>query len=147
MTQLRPYLKKGLIKEQPTSREEIQNLFGIVRREYEESSSGHSEDWQFGIAYNAALKLATILLRASGYRTSGVGHHFTTISLIADFLGPEKQEDCDYLDACRKKRNTLEYDYIGGISSNEVNELREFVARLKKEVIAWLKTNHPDLIE
>lgn len=146
MTTLNELLQKGLIKKQPSSKEEIHNLFNIVERDYKESASGHTEDWQFGIAYNAALKLANILLRASGYRTSGIGHHFTTIVLIPNFLGKSRQDDADYLDACRKKRNTLEYDCVGGITEKEVKELRKFVSELKKEVTFWLSEHHPELL-
>jgi len=142
---LKECLEKGFIKKQATSKEEIKNLLGIVERDLTDSALEVTEDWKFGIAYNAALKLATILLRSSGYRTSGLGHHGNTIALIPVILGKHKKDDADYLDACRKKRNILEYDYVGCVTENEVVELREFVIEFKKEVLDWLREKHSDL--
>ncbi len=45
-----------------TLRQQITDLFSIVDRDLEDAVQGLSVDWQFGIAYNAALKLCTILL-------------------------------------------------------------------------------------
>lgn len=51
-----------------------------------------------------------------------------------------------YLDTCRAKRNTAEYDAAGTVSQSEAAELREFTRELRIEVIDWLKANHPSLI-
>lgn len=142
---LKECLEKGFIKKQASSSQEIKNLFDIVSRDLSDSEVGVTEDWKFGITYNAALKLATILLRASGYRTSGLGHHGNTIALIPAILGKHKKDDSEYLDACRKKRNILEYDYVGCVTAKEVKELRDFTYEFKEEVLAWLKENHPEL--
>ena len=88
----------------------------------------------------SSIKLQTLK------RTSGIGHHFTTTVLIPNFLRKSRQDDADYLDACRMKRNTLEYDCVGGITEKEVKELRKFVFELKKEVTSWLSENHPELL-
>jgi hypothetical protein len=145
MKNLKPYLDRGILKEQPTSKNEILDLLNIVDRDYSDSGKELTADWQFGIAYNAALKLATILIRSSGYRVKGQGQHMNTIALIPAFLGKGKKDDSDYLDSCRKKRNILEYDCVGGVSDADVKELREFVIEFKEQVINWLKSNHPEL--
>ena len=51
-----------------------------------------------------------------------------------------------YLDTCRAKRNTAEYDAAGTVSQSEADELRDFVKELRSEVTAWLKANHPALV-
>lgn len=51
----------------------------------------------------------------------------------------------NYLDACRSKRNIVEYDYIGGVTENDANELVDFVKDLKDEVERWLEREHPEL--
>jgi len=51
----------------------------------------------------------------------------------------------NYLDACRSKRNIVEYDYIGGVTENDANELIDFVKDLKDEVERWLEREHPEL--
>jgi predicted nuclease with RNAse H fold len=40
---------------------------------------GISADWRFGIAYNAALKLCTILLYAEGYKAERTLQRYRTI--------------------------------------------------------------------
>jgi len=110
----------------------------------QDARGGVSTDWQFGIAYNAALKLCTILLRASGYRTFSGDHHRRTIMALPDVLGSDWQEDAEYLDACRMKRNTLEYDYAGCTTEGDARELLEFIIRLKGAVLDRMRTNHPE---
>ena len=93
-----------------------------------------SADWQFGIAYNAALKLCTILLYASGYRPEKNLAHYRTLQSLPLILGTDRDDDADYLDACRAKRNTAEYDVAGTVSPSEADELREFAVVLQSEV-------------
>lgn len=130
------FLKRGILVKQVSSKEEIEELLKIVERDIKDSNASEvSYDWQFGIAYNAALKLATILVRSAGYRVKGQGHHMNTIALIPEFLGRDKKEYSDYLDTCRRKRNTVEYDSIGGVTKADVKELQEFVIELKSAVV------------
>ena len=126
-------IKIGVLEEEPSSEQEIADLFKIVDRDLSDSASTDlSYDWQFGIAYNAALKLANILVRKSGFRVKGQGHHMHTIAMMTKILGDERKEDADYLDTCRRKRNLVEYDCVGGASKEDVEELREFVFEFKK---------------
>jgi hypothetical protein len=49
--------------------EEIADLFAVVDRDLEDAAIPRlSADWRLGIAYNAALQLATLALAAEGYR-------------------------------------------------------------------------------
>lgn len=133
------FLKRGVLVKQACSKEEIEDLLKIVERDLHDSKvSEVSYDWQFGIAYNAALKLATLLVRSSGYRVKGQGHHMNTIALIPEFLGKDKSEYSDYLDTCRRKRNTVEYDCVGGATEQDVKELQDFVLELQKHVQEYL---------
>ena len=71
-----------------------------------------SQDWRYGIAYNAALKLCTILLYAEGCRPpKGSLAPIRTLAALPHIIGPHRQADADYLDGCRQKRNTVEYDH------------------------------------
>ena len=45
------------------------------------------------------------------------------------------------------KRNIVEYDYTGGATSTDADELIAFVKEFKIEVLSWLKKNHSDLME
>ena len=62
---LKQWPDNGWLKSHKTSREEIKNLLAIVDRDLEDGQeSSISADWRFGIAYNAALKLCIVLLKA-----------------------------------------------------------------------------------
>jgi hypothetical protein len=136
----------GWLRSHTTSRQEISDLLAIADRDIADATSGGiSTDWQFGIAYNAALKLCTILLYAEGFRAGQGLQHYRTILALPLILGPKRNEDANYLDACRIKRNTVEYDRIGATSEGEVTELIKFVVEFRADVLRWLKANHPGL--
>jgi len=121
-------------------------LFAIVDRDLADAKSARlSADWQFGISYNAALKLCTILLYAERYRPEKALAHYRSLQALPLILGPERQADADYLDACRSKRNTAEYDSAGHVSAAEAKELIEFVEELREQVKVWLQEKHPEL--
>ena len=65
---LQSWLNNGWLRPHKTSPQEIKSLLEIVDRDLKDAGGDISADWQFGIAYNAALKLCTILVHASGYR-------------------------------------------------------------------------------
>ena len=142
---LKQWEDNGWLKPHRTSRKEIKNLLDIVDRDMLDAGSAISTDWRFGIAYNAALKLCRILLSAEGYRPSHELQHYRTLAALPEILGEAKKPDAEYLDDCRKKRNIVEYEYVGGASGADADELIEFVKDLRDEVIAWLKKNHPEL--
>ncbi len=144
---LKQWVDNGWLKIHRTSREEISNLLGIVERDLRDAQGDISADWRFGIAYNAALKLCAALLYAEGYRPSHESQHYRTFAVLPEILGSGKKEDAQYLDDCRKKRNVLEYDYAGGASDSDADELIVFVKEFRSEVITWLKKKHPELTQ
>ena len=145
---LEQWESNGWIAKHRTSSEEISNLLAIVERDMKDVIEGTvSPDWRFGIAYNAALRLCTILLYVRGYRATRVAHHYYTINALSLILGEARKDDAQYLDACRNKRNIIEYDYVGSITEDDVEELVSFVKELKKDVIAWLTKHHPQFLD
>jgi len=143
---LKQWADNGWLKPHRTSREEISSLLNIVKRDLNDAQRDISSDWRFGIAYNAALKLCRILLSAEGYRSSHELQHYRTLAALPEILGEAKKADAEYLDDCRKKRNIVEYDEVGGASESDADELIGFVKEFKDEVIAWVKKNHPELL-
>lgn len=137
----------GWLLPHKTSLQEIRDLWQIVDRDLVDAASGGiSADWQYGIAYNAALKLCTILLCAEGWRPAkGAMVHSRTFNALPLILGPKRQADADYLDGCRQKRNTVEYDRAGGATKQEAEELIAFGNELRAQVLAWLRKKHPEL--
>jgi len=145
---LQDWLNNKWLRPHKTSPDEIGNLMGIVDRDIQDANFREvSADWRFGIAYNAALKLCTILLYAKGFMPERGLAHYRTIQALPLILGNEREEDKTYLDACRIKRNKVEYDYSGGVTHAEADELAQFVIELKDDVKKWLTDNYPDLIK
>jgi len=139
-------LAAGWLLRHKTSPAEIRDLWLIVGRDLTDAASGGiSADWQYGIAYNAALKLCTILVYAEGFKPAkGAMAHSRTLGALPHILGAQRQGDADYLEGCRRKRNTVEYDYAGGASKSDAQELIAFGHELRNEVLVWLHKKHPD---
>jgi hypothetical protein len=58
---LENWAANGWLRPHKTSRQEIRNLLAIVRRDLTDSrAEGISDDWRFGIAYNA---LSLLIIR------------------------------------------------------------------------------------
>ena len=62
-------------------------------------------------------------------------------------LGKEKADDTNYLDRCRKIRNTVEYDQVGETTVDDAEELIEFAEDLRFEAKQWLDKNFPELVK
>jgi len=143
---LRQWASNGWLRTHQTSPREVGELLAMVDRDLVDAEGDISNDWRFGIAYNAALKLCTVLLHASGYRPERTLQHYRTLTAMPLILGDKRKPDVDYLDACRIKRNTVEYDRVGGATGDDVSELIEFTKELRQEVLEWLRQNHPALL-
>ena len=123
---LKHWLAEGKLTPHKATREEIQNLLELAKRDIQNASiSDLSPDWQFSIAYNAVLNLASIPLLVSGYRTvaSKGGHHYITIASLIETVGPEVKKRMHYFNVCRNKRHNTTYDSTELISESEATEL------------------------
>ena len=143
---LEQWANNGWLRSHKTSAPEIADLLAIVDRDLKDAEGDISTDWKFGIAYNAALKLCTILLHASGYRPEKSLAHYRTLAALPLILGERRKDDANYLDTCRTKRNTAEYDRAGVTTQEDAGELIDFARELRSKVIDWLRKNHPNLI-
>lgn len=144
---LRDWAESGWLRPHTTSREEVAGLLGIVERDLADAGQGISADWKFGIAYNAALRLCTILLHAEGFRPERTLQHYRTIQALGLILGPARKVDVEYLEVCRKKRNIIEYDSPGSVGEADAAELVKFVVELRTSVLRWLRENHLELLD
>ena len=81
---LEKWVEYGWLRREPTSPGEIKDLLGIVERSLGDSKvEAVSTHLRFVAAFNAALTVATIALRASGHRTvTQAGHHVKTIESL-----------------------------------------------------------------
>ena len=144
---LRNLLAEKRIRPHTSSSKEISDLFKVVDRDIRDAKlASLSPDRGFATAYNGILQLATIVLRGSGYRTAGGAHHWATFHVLPELFPQCGTDQADYFDACRRKRNIADYDAAGMITNAEVKELLSEASAFRKEVISWLKSEHPELI-
>lgn len=129
---LQEWNRFGWLKPHQTDLQELSNLLAIADRDIADATTTNlSNDWKFGIAYNAALKLCTMLLYDAGYMPEKALAHYRTLLSIEFTLGEQHKDDAVYLDACRTKRNHVEYDYVDGASAEEAAELLTFARELR----------------
>lgn len=143
---LQQWLDNGWLVRHTTSAGEIQDLFALADRDLADcQSAGLSDDWRFGIAYNAALQLATAALYASGYKPArGQSHHLRVIQSLQYTIAAEAVL-VDQLDGFRIKRNTGTYDRAGSVSTAEAQEMVALARALRARIDQWLVTNYSHL--
>jgi hypothetical protein len=140
----------GWYKAEPSSANEIADLFSIVDRSQADSKvEGISDDLRFQAAYNGILTLANIALRASGFRVSlGQGHHQRVIESLEYTLTTQdataREKWVRKIKSYSQKRNTTSYDLAGGISPTELAQVTKDLTALREQVEAWLKEAHPE---
>jgi len=134
------------VAQEPCSREEIEELRKIVARSLADANArGLSPDGVFGFGYNAARALATMVIRAAGYRVrTSVGGHYNTF-LAFGVADDAFSNLADYLDLCRIKRNDFLYEQADVVTESEAQELLMKVRQLDLQVNAWIKKYHAAL--
>lgn len=143
---LKQWADNGWLRPHTTSRQEIAGLLAIIERDLHDAGGEISADWRFGIAYNAVLKLCTILLYASGYRPEKNLAHYRTLAALPLILASRSSADAAYLDACRIKRNSVEYHMAGAATTADATELIAFTRELHTDAVTWLRQHHPLLL-
>lgn len=129
-----------------TSREEVADLLAVVNRDLDDAAIERlSPDWRLGIAYNAALQLATLALAAAGYRPDRQRAHERAILSLQYTIGLDA-ETVATLDGVRRMRNRSNYERAGTASASEAQEVYSIAADLRERVLEWLRTNHPTLV-
>lgn len=124
MTTWAKLLAEKRVAAEPATKQEIDDLRAVVARSLRDSKAINlSADGKFGFAYNAVRSLATMAIRAAGYRVKshGGGHFNTFIALEA--VSPAFAASAAYFDICRQKRNELSYDEADVVSETEADEL------------------------
>lgn len=135
------------VVEHDTSRAEILNLLAVVERDLADAAiDGLSPDGKLGMAYNAALQLATAALAAAGYRPARERAHERAILSLRHTMELE-QGTVDLLDAVRRKRNLGNYERAGTTSVREADEVYAVAVALDEAVRDWLLSRHPALLD
>ena len=137
------WLKFGWLKEHRTSRQEIAELFAVADRDLKACKTpGLVSDWQFNIAYNAALQLASAALAAEGYEAERANHHYRVIHSLEFTLRVEGTTIRKF-DVFRKKRNFTGYERADTVSDTETEEMRQLAETLRRDVETWIRVQHP----
>ena len=141
---------KGLIEEE-SSPKEISDLLKLVDEKLNDcqivagttiSSSSH-----YSIAYNAAIACATVVLRASGYRTNenAKGGHdllFQSLGFTVDKRGVVVAQ----LNKARFVRRRTTYEAVENIDARDIHKLVETIRSLRKTAEQWIRKEYPDLL-
>src|SRR5438270_4171119 len=145
---LEKWVEYGWLRQEPTSPGEIKDLLGIVERSLADSRvAAVSTDLRFIAAFNAALCIATMALRASGHRTvTQAGHHVKTIESLELTLKPNAKI-VQKFKTFNNKRNKSVYDVAGAVSDQELEAMVNLANELKDAAIAWLREIHPELLK
>jgi hypothetical protein len=107
---------------------------------------GLSADRKFATAYNAALQAANMAIACAGYRiVSKVGHHRVSLETTKLVLDKPAHKYADYFEACRRKRNTIDYTFSNVATDTESKEIVVQAAEFYNEVENWIAKNHPSL--
>jgi hypothetical protein len=119
----------------------------VVQRNLGDANlTGLFDDGRFGHAYDAARTLATIVVRASGYRVKleGGGHYNTFQALRAADASFSKT--ASFLDACRRKRNDFFYEQANVVTNTEAEDFLMQANAFFVTVDGWLRKHHPNLL-
>jgi len=127
---------------------EIAELLAVADRDLKDSGKDLSADNRFALAYNAALRLCTIALRAEGYavKSGTKGHHNVVINTLVQTLGQAQRETYLFLSTCSSRRGQAVYEVAGTVMDRDADELRAAAEKLRADVVAWLHARHPKLL-
>ena len=135
-------------KTHKTSKQEIDDLRAVVGRDLKDASiAGLSDDRRFATAYNAVLQLATMVIACAGYRVSAKqGHHENTFLALELAMGNTVGNFAKYFNACRKKRNRVDYNLTNVVTETELKELLSKADEFKALVEDWIFDNYPRFV-
>lgn len=107
------------------SKTELDSIRALIARDLADAAmKGLSADRRFAIAYNAALQAANMAIACAGYRvTSKTGHHKIAFETTRLVLGQTADKYADYFEACRRKRNTIDYTHSRVATETEAKEI------------------------
>jgi hypothetical protein len=145
---LEQWFRNGWLQQDEPTVVEIQQLLQVVDRDLGDAQAvGLSADGKFQPAYDAALQLCMIALRATGYRVrKGQGLHKYGIDSLRYTLGDKWSESADHIERCSRLRGQSIYERTGVVNEQDADDLLDTARRLRSDVLNWLVTAHPELV-
>jgi uncharacterized protein (UPF0332 family) len=133
---LETWLTNGWLVRFELSDQESDRLVLAARRELHDARQDISPESRFALAYNAALRLCSVVLGKAGYRAARDQKHYRSIAALPLILGQDTRELAAFLDACRSKRHEITYEGFDAVSEAEASELvgaaEELMARVQR---------------
>jgi hypothetical protein len=139
---------EGRVHPHKTSKRELDELRALIARDLEDAAiQALSDDRRYATAYNAALQAAKMAVACAGYRLASTpGHHRLTFEAARLALGPSAGKPLDFFDACRRKRNVIDYDHASVATHTEAEEIVAEANDFLELVERWVAANHPKLV-
>ena len=130
-----------------TSRKELDDLRAVIVRDLEDAAIRElSDDRRFATAYNAALQTAKMSIACAGFRLANTpGHHRLTFEVARLALGTTAVRSLDFFEACRRKRNVIDYDHASVATHTEAEEIVAEAQAFFELVERWIAANHAKL--
>lgn len=138
-------LQSNKVHRHSTSVQEVSELRRVIARDLADAAiPALSEDRRFATAYNAALQTAKIAVTCAGYRIASVpGHHRLTFDGVKLAIGKSAEQLADYFEACRRKRNEIDYTGATIATATEADELLVHARAFLELVERWIESAHP----
>lgn len=140
-------LAESKVHAHKTSKKELDNLRAVIVRDLEDAAIQElSDDRRFATAYNAALQTAKMSIACAGFRLASTsGHHRLTFEAARLALGTAAARSLDVFEACRRKRNVIDYDHASVATHTEAEEVVAEAQAFFELVERWIAANHPKL--
>ena len=85
-------------------------------------------------------------IACAGYRvTAKTGHHKVTVEAISLAVGSAVSTYADYFEACRRKRNVIDYTRSHVATDSEADEIVDKAREFYELVEQWIKSKFPTL--
>lgn len=129
---------------EPTSKKELDELRTMAAVNLNDAHvAGISAQGRYEFAYNAARLVATLVVRASGYRVvAKSGHHYFTFQALKA-SDPSFAKVAAYFDDVRDTRNDFSYKAPVLISDTDADELVKEVEQFRQDAESWIRAKDP----
>lgn len=136
---------EGKVHVHKTDKKELDHLRTVIVRDLEDAAIQElSDDRRFATAYNAALQTAKMSIACAGFRLAGTqGHHRLTFEAARVALGASATRPLNLFEACRRKRNMIDYDHASVATHTEAEEIVTEAKDFLDLVERWIAANHP----
>jgi hypothetical protein len=136
---------EGKVHAHKPSKREVDDLRAVILRDLEDAEIQElSDDRRFATAYNAALQTAKISIVCAGYRLAGTqGQHRLTFDAARLALGASATQALGFFEACRRKRNVIDYDHASVATRTEAQEIVKEAKEFLELVERWIVATRP----